>query len=114
MRAPAEPGEVVAALGPRGCKLAIGGAPCPCGELSARVRWALGLPLRLNETDPEGLALLPGIGPGRAAEIFADRSARGPFRRVEDLARVRGIGPRTVERLRPYVVGDDADPACGS
>jgi competence protein ComEA len=46
---------------------------------------------------------LPGIGPELAQRIVADRQARGPFRRVEDLRRVRGIGPKTLERMRVYL-----------
>jgi competence ComEA-like helix-hairpin-helix protein len=45
---------------------------------------------------------LPGIGPALASRIVADREANGAFGGIEGLLRVRGIGPRTVERLRPY------------
>jgi hypothetical protein len=54
---------------------------------------------------------LPGIGPVLAQRILAER-VRGPFQSLEDLAeRVRGIGPRTVERLRPWVVCSPSRPA---
>jgi competence ComEA-like helix-hairpin-helix protein len=46
---------------------------------------------------------LPGIGPALARTIVADREARGPFRGPEALLRVPGIGPRTLERIRPYL-----------
>jgi competence protein ComEA len=46
------------------------------------------------------LALLRGIGPSRAEAIVRDREARGPPRTLEDLDRVRGIGPGTLEGLR--------------
>jgi competence protein ComEA len=59
--------------------------------------------VRLNSAGAEELATLPGIGPSRAAEIVADRRRHGPFRRLEDLERIPGIGPRTVERLRDLV-----------
>lgn len=59
--------------------------------------------VRVNSASAEELATLPGIGPARAAEIVANRRRRGPFRRLEDLQRVPGIGPRTVERLRDLV-----------
>ena len=38
-----------------------------------------------------------------AARIIAYREAHGSFRRVQDLARVRGIGKKTLERLMPYL-----------
>lgn len=57
-------------------------------------------PVDLNRASAKELTALPGIGPTLAERIVRDREARGPFRSVEDLARVRGIGPRTVDRLR--------------
>ncbi|MER3451513.1 MAG: hypothetical protein C4300_05170 [Thermus sp.] len=42
---------------------------------------------------------LPGIGPTLAKRIVDNR----PYQRVEDLLKIRGIGPATLERLRPYV-----------
>lgn len=46
---------------------------------------------------------LPGVGPALAGRIVAYRQAHGPFRRVADLTRVRGIGEKTLERLAPYL-----------
>lgn len=62
-----------------------------------------GMTIDLNTATAEQLQLLPGIGPSRAAAIIENRTAMGPFRTVEDLARVRGIGPATVEGVRPFV-----------
>jgi competence protein ComEA len=59
--------------------------------------------VRVNTASKEELATLPGIGPALAAAIVRSRERGGPFRRVEDLERVPGIGPRTVERLRAHV-----------
>jgi competence protein ComEA len=44
-----------------------------------------------------------GIGDGLARRIVADREENGPFQSVEDLRRVKGIGPKTLENLRPWV-----------
>lgn len=46
---------------------------------------------------------LPGIGPATAIAIVEHRAAHGPFRRPEDLLEVRGIGPRTLEKLGPFL-----------
>ena len=54
---------------------------------------------------------LPGIGPALAARIVADRAAHGPFRGPEGLLRVRGIGPKTLDRLRPFLRSAPADSA---
>jgi competence protein ComEA len=56
--------------------------------------------VRINTATPEELAQLPGVGPGRARAIVEDRVAHGPYQRLEDLTRVPGIGPKTIERLR--------------
>lgn len=64
----------------------------------------LGAPLDLNGASVAGLETLPGIGARKAADIVADREANGPFASVDELDRVRGFGPATVERLRPWLV----------
>ncbi|HEX7118245.1 MAG TPA: helix-hairpin-helix domain-containing protein [Longimicrobiales bacterium] len=46
---------------------------------------------------------LPGVGPALARRIIAARQAGGPFRSIEDLARVRGIGESTLHRLAPHL-----------
>jgi competence ComEA-like helix-hairpin-helix protein len=56
----------------------------------------------VNTADAIQLALLPGIGPGRAHAIIAHRQ-KAPFRAVEDLVKVKGIGRKTFARLRPFV-----------
>jgi competence protein ComEA len=55
--------------------------------------------------DPEvELARLPGIGPSLARRIVESREFEGSFRQVEDLLRVSGVGPATLERIRPHLV----------
>lgn len=56
---------------------------------------------RASATELEGL---PGIGPVTAARIVVWREDRGPFRDVEELQEVRGIGPATMDRIRDRVV----------
>lgn len=46
---------------------------------------------------------LPAIGESMARRIVEDREQRGPFRSIDDVARVRGIGPKTLARLRPFL-----------
>ena len=57
----------------------------------------------LNSADWPELTVLPGVGETLARRIVADRDQHGPFRDFDDLRRVRGIGPRTLERLTPYL-----------
>jgi competence protein ComEA len=53
---------------------------------------------------------IQGIGDGLARRIVADREQNGPFGSVDDLGRVKGIGPKTLEHLRPWV-RVDVEPA---
>ncbi len=59
-------------------------------------------PLNVNTASPEELQRLPGVGPALARNIAAAR-AEGPLRSLADLDRVKGIGPKTLEKLRPFV-----------
>lgn len=70
------------------------------GEVPAAARGALELPLDLNSATAKALESLPGIGPVTARRITDDRRRRGPFPNVDALERVRGVGPRTVGRVR--------------
>ena len=62
-----------------------------------------------NTATASELQRLPRIGPKLAARILAYREAHGPFRRVKDLARVRGIGAKTLARLAPYLVIEEPE-----
>jgi len=55
-----------------------------------------------NTATADELALLPNIGPVLARRIVEDRDARGPYERPADLARVTGIGPKTVAAVRAH------------
>ena len=57
----------------------------------------------LNRAEWPELTLLPGIGETLAQRIVDSRRTDGPFADHDDLQRIRGIGPRTVERIRPYL-----------
>jgi len=62
------------------------------------------LQIDVNEAQWPELALMPDIGPELARRIVSDREERGPFRDLDDLRRVRGIGPRTLEAMKPYLL----------
>ena len=57
----------------------------------------------LNLADQAALEAVPGIGPVKAAAIIAHRTEIGSFTSVEQLLEVSGIGPATLETMRPYV-----------
>lgn len=60
----------------------------------------------LNLAGEAELVKLPGVGAKRAQAILEVRKRLGRFRRVEDLLRVKGIGRKMLERIRPMVVLD--------
>jgi len=74
-----------------------GDGPSP-GEESAS-----GGLLDLNRASAADLEQLPGIGPAKAKAIVEHRERYGPFRSVDDLLNVKGIGPKLLERVRPLV-----------
>jgi competence protein ComEA len=57
----------------------------------------------LNSADLAALETIPGIGPVKAAAILQYRDEVGGFSSVEELLDVTGIGPATLESIRPYV-----------
>lgn len=60
----------------------------------------------INQATAEELEKLPGIGPVLAARIVAFREEHGPFRTVDDLLSVSGIGPKTLDGFRDLVTVD--------
>lgn len=59
-------------------------------------------PVDLNRAGVGELDGLPGIGPVLAGRIVLQRRRFGPFRGVDELLAVRGVGPRLLERIRPW------------
>ncbi len=86
-------------------------APPPTAEEAARFREGAARmqqvlepePLNVNTASAEELERLPRIGPVMARRIIEYRETHGPFRRLEDLEAVPGIGPKTLEALAPLV-----------
>lgn len=56
----------------------------------------------LNRAGVHELDALPGIGPVIAGRIVLQRRRFGPFQGVDELLAVRGVGPRLLERIRPW------------
>jgi comEA protein len=72
-------------------------------SIPASQRFVLGLALNINEASQEDLEALPGVGPSVAKAIVEDRKQNGPFGSIEELDRVKGIGPKSIERLREFI-----------
>ncbi len=63
----------------------------------------------INSASAAELATLPGIGDSKAKAIVEYRAA-DPFRTVDDLKKVKGIGDKTFESLRPNLMVSEAAP----
>lgn len=71
--------------------------------MPADLKLTLGLTLDLNRATCSELEALPRIGPVLADRIVQDRRSNGPYLRVEDIKRVRGIGPAVLRHILPLV-----------
>lgn len=63
-------------------------------------------PLSLNSASAKELEKLPGIGEKSAAAIVAYRTEKGPFKTVQELLKVKGVGQKTLEKIKPLVSVD--------
>ena len=62
---------------------------------------ALAAPVNINTADATTLAAnIKGVGVKKAAAIIQYRKAHGPFKRVDDIVKVKGIGPKLLEKNR--------------
>lgn len=68
-------------------------------------------PVNLNTATSEQLQQVPGIGPATAGKILQMRKTYGPFKSVDDLLAIRGLGAKRLEKMRKYLtVGKRAAP----
>jgi comEA protein len=85
----------------------FGGLPCDSWVFALQNQGKAAKPLSMaidiNKATVNDLQKLPGIGPGLAKQIVAYREKNGPFRRVEDLMVIKGIGLKKWKEIRPYV-----------
>ena len=77
--------------------------PVLCAEVALGAVVTVGV-VNVNTASAQELELLPGVGPARARAILSARKKRGHFKRIEDLAEIKGVGDSMLDKLRPHVV----------
>ncbi len=60
-------------------------------------------PINLNSATSDELQEVPGIGPATADKILQMRKSYGPFKSVDDLVAIRGIGKKRLDKMRKYL-----------
>jgi len=102
LAAPLADGQQIVVPGPRDAApgvpaTSVPGAPAVPGASSS------GALINVNTADATALEALPGVGEVTAAAIVQHRTENGPFATVDQLEDVSGIGPATLEEIRPHV-----------
>lgn len=83
-------------------------------ELERQPQHELDYKIDLNSATWVEWSQLPGIGPVLAHRIVEEREQNGPFRDIDDLNRVRGIGSKKIDAIRPFIRTDSRDDPQGT
>jgi len=81
-------------------KPGMGSVPGKAGTAVEQGKAAL---VNINTADETALTSLKGIGPTKAKAITQYRQEHGPFKTVDDLKKVSGIGDKTLAALKPFI-----------
>ena len=76
---------------------ALSAAPATASGASSAAPAAM---VNINSAGVDELVTLPGIGKAYAERIVEYRQKNGPFKKVEDILNVRGIGEKTFDRIK--------------
>ena len=60
--------------------------------------------ININTANHEEFQTLPGVGPATATKIIDYRASIGAFARIEDIQKVKGIGPKKFEKIKSFIV----------
>ena len=73
------------------------------GPFKTSEKMLLGISLSLNEMSQKDWELLPHIGPTLAKKIIAFRQEQGDLQSVQDLLKIKGVGSKTLQKIKPYL-----------
>ncbi len=85
------------------CIFSLPAVLCAISPVLAAKKKPPAAPINLNTATSDQLQEVPGIGPATAEKILQMRKAYGPFKSVDDLRAIRGIGPKRLEKMRKYL-----------
>jgi competence protein ComEA len=91
---------LVLVLAVAGAALAAPAAPAPAAATTVSATATVGGKVNVNTADVKALMRLSGVGRRVAEKIVEYRQAHGPFKTVEDLRKVDGVGPALVDKNR--------------
>jgi competence ComEA-like helix-hairpin-helix protein len=72
-------------------------------RISGKKSLALRIPIGINSAGIEDLEALPGIGPKLGGRIVEYRNVKGPFKTIDELRNVDGIGEKKFELIKPFI-----------
>lgn len=84
------------------CGLPLAAHAAPAAPASGAATATSGAVVNINTATETELTYLPGIGLSRAQAIVTHRQ-KSPFKRIEDLVRIKGIGRKSLDKLRPHI-----------
>ncbi|HET7150724.1 MAG TPA: helix-hairpin-helix domain-containing protein [Candidatus Acidoferrum sp.] len=67
-------------------------------------------PVNINTANADELQQVPGIGPATAQKILQMRKSYGPFKSVDDLLAIRGLGQKRLDKMRKYLTVGKVSP----
>lgn len=78
------------------------------GPLTIQEKILFGFPLPINRLSAKEWEVLPHIGPKLAQKIVDYRAENGSFKTWEELMEVSGVGQKTLESLKPFIIGSSS------
>jgi competence ComEA-like helix-hairpin-helix protein len=83
------------------------------GDRLGAENWLVGRRMDVNQATRRDLMMLPRVGYDMAEKILTARDERGPFCTLGELRAIKGIGPKTLERMKPLIYARCKNPEWG-
>ena len=77
--------------------------------LTIQEKMLFGFPLPMNQFSAQDWEAFPHVGPKLAQKIVDYQRRKGPFKNLEELLEVPGVGPKTLESMAPFLRREASD-----